>query len=294
VLQGGFAAFYSIIAVELDKMVQKTFGIYTTTDITADDEQLYIELGQRHVALWTAADTTETISAFELFEYDLSPLESLGETLRQVKLYSRLLEARYSSTKVIWENQECLLVPDSFHDKEIAPNYLDLMFGNSVNTLVQEQQRPTTRMTVVFRIPRNWKDAAQQYFPGAVYEHKYLNLYERFSNDSKGIYTLFYRNHFIMALVKEFKVQLLQTFDYQTPEDALYHILNTCNQYKMDYDTTPVHVEGLIDLNSPMYEELKKYLRDVSISIPGEKWQTGGDFRQHPSHYFLPFFKMMA
>lgn len=275
-------------------MVQKTFGIYTTSDTTADEEQLYVELGQRHAAIWTAADSPRTIAAFELFEYEMSPADSMTEMLRQVKLYSRLMDSRYGQTKVIWENQECLLVPDSYHDKEIAPNYLDLMFGNAVNTLVQEQQRPATQMTVVFRIPRNWKDAAQQYFPGASFEHKYLNLYDRFSNDPKGIYTLFYRNHFILALVKGFKVQLLQTFDYQTPEDALYHILNTCNQYKMDYDTTPVHVEGLIDLNSPMYEEMKKYLRDVSIAVPDNKWQVSGEFNQHPGHYFLPFFKMMA
>ena len=275
-------------------MVQKTFGIYTTTDTTAEEERLYVELGQRHVALWTVEETTMQILAFELFEYDMSPLDSLAEVLKQVKLFSRLLDNRYAKTQVIWENQECLLVPNSFHDREIAPNSLDLMFGNSVNTLVQEQQRPAEQMTAVFRIPRNWKDAAQQYFPGAGFEHKYLQLYYRFSSDPKGIYTLFYRSHFILILVKGFKVQLLQTFDYQTPEDALYHILNTCNQYKMDYDTTPVHVEGLIDLNSPMYEELKKYLRDVSTAEPSGEWQTGSEFAQHPPHYFLPFFKMMS
>lgn len=270
-------------------MVQKTFGIYNP-ETTSGNEQFYIELGKSHVATWLKDPQSNVVTAFELFEYDAEMTPVFANVLRDVKLVSKIAKDYHPSVQVIWENSECLLVPAPYYEERVSPQYLNMVFGNSLHADVAGYTNPATKTAAVFRVPKSWKEAILQLYPNARFEHKYLGLFDSFATDKQGLYAFFYRNHFILVVVKKQKVQLMQTFNYQTPEDVLYYILNTCNQYGMDYESTPVRVGGLIDFRSSLYEEMVKYLPDVAVdTLPGNR--LGAAFSEQPVHYFVPFFK---
>lgn len=273
-------------------MVQKTFGIYNPETATGA-EQFYLELGKSHVAAWLKDSNSNVISAFELFEYDAEMSPVFANVLRDVKLASGIMKDYHPNVQVIWENSECLLVPAHYYHDQVATQYLNIVFGNALHAEVSGHTHTATRTAAVFRVPRAWKEAVVMTYPNATFEHKYLGLFNSFNYDRQGLYAFFYRNHFILVVVKQQKVQLMQTFNYQTPEDVLYYILNTCNQYGMDYESTPVRVSGLIDFKSSLYEEMVKYLPDVAVdSLPGNR--LGSAFTEQPVHYFVPFFKTIT
>ncbi|BAV06538.1 Protein of unknown function [Filimonas lacunae] len=270
-------------------MVQKTFGIYNP-ETNSGNEQFYLELGNSHVAIWLKDSQSNVISSFELFEYDAEMTPILANVIRDVKTISKIAKDYHPQVQVIWENSECLLVPTPYYEEKVSPHYLNIVFGNALHAEVAGQNNTASQTAAVFRVPKSWKEAILQYYPNAGFEHKYLGLFNSFTTDKQGLYAFFYRNHFILVVVKDRKVQLMQTFNYQTPEDVLYYILNTCNQYGLDYEKTPVRVAGLIDFKSSLYEEMVKYLPDVAVdTLPGNK--VGKAFSDQPVHYFVPFFK---
>lgn len=273
-------------------MVQKTFAIHTGLNGTA---RLYMEVGVSQLACWSKDLQTNEVQAFELFEFD--PDKALGnfaEVFRLVKLHSKVLDANYAATTIIWENEECLLVPEKYAYRVPAGDYLDLVYGHAPGAITAQQ--PVAAANAVFRAPKSWKDELDKHFPYAKYTHKFQGIFTGNHNGdiSDGVRVLFYRGHFFLVLYREGRLQLIRRFDYQTPEDVVYHILNTFEQYELLPTETDVYISGLIDLRSALYTELYKYLHNVKIEEYGNEQFHTEAFSEYPYHYFLPFFKTAA
>ena len=94
------------------------------------------------------------------------------------------------------------------------------------------------------------------------------------------------------AVYKAGELQLIQTFAYQTPEDAAYYLLLICKQFKIAQTDLVLKISGLIDAQSALYTELLKYFEHVQHEgIPAEL-STAGILDEYPSHYFSPLLKM--
>jgi hypothetical protein len=269
-------------------MVQKTFAIYTDAALTASSLQL--ELGSTHLACWTQDEQTQLVQTFELFEFDEDKTDDFAEVFRQVKLYSKLLEASFDTVAVTWENEECLLVPAVYAGRIPAADCLNFAYGYSPGSVVG--QRELSNSTALFRFPQSWKQVLEGHFPGAQYNHKFQHMYRSAGNDGARVF--FYRGHFLLTLYSNGQLQLVQRFVYQTPEDVVYHILNTFERNGLAAETATVQVSGLIDLRSSLYTELYKYLHNLKVEEAADCIPDTEAFREYPLHYFLPFFKTAA
>lgn len=273
-------------------MVQKTFAIYTGLSGTA---RLYIEAGISQLACWVKDLQTHQVQAFELFEFDQDKAQAnFQEVFRQIKLFSKILESSYAATTIIWENEECLLVPEKYAYRVPAGDYLDMMYGHAPGAITAQQ--PAQQVNAIFRAPRSWKDELDKHFPYAKYTHKFQGIFAgNHSTDiENGVRILFYRGHFFLVLYRDSQLQLIRRFAYQTPEDVVYHILNTFGQYDLSPAETEVCISGLIDLRSALYTELYKYLQNVTVEAYNNEGMDDEAFTEYPYHYFLPFLKTVA
>ena len=277
-------------------MVQKSFGIYSNKQ---EDCHLFIEVGERHLACWTLSVEDNAWNAFELFQFQNTPDEQSFEVIfAEVKLHAALIGKTYQSTKVIWENADALCVPNPYFTEDLIDDYIQTVIGNKPNTVSRSAQ--VSDIKLLYLVNAQVLKIITDQFPGAEHFHKqqlFLSkgpqpqLLEAYHGQ---VYLLFYEGHFLMAVYKQKQLQLIRSFDYQTPEDVVYHLLNMSALLGLELSTTIFIVAGLIDLDSSLFTELYKYIPVLQMEKAADGFQNNEVFSEFPAHYFTPFFKYVV
>ncbi len=278
-------------------MIQKTFGIYGDEN---KDGLLMIEIGKLHLGCWLKDAGNDKIYSFELFQYEVTDQENIAEIFRQVKLHSKLLNSDYEYSQILWEHEECLLVPLKYYKKELQESFLSKVFGDkndytSYCSPKENEKQLVDENVFIFRNSVLWNDAALIHFPKAASSHKYETILKTWEKNKENFHTnflqlFFYNQHFILLAVKEQKLQLINGFQYQIPADVLYHSLNVCERLQINKEEAVFYLSGLIDLNSGLYSELNQYLLHLKLLQPVAETFAAKEFQDYPLHYFSSFF----
>jgi hypothetical protein len=93
-----------------------------------------------------------------------------------------------------------------------------------------------------------------------------------------------------MMLTKAGSVNFINTFSYNTADDVLYILLNTCKQFEVD--NIPVEISGMIEMNSPLTKEIRKYFSSVSFTELPPGCNYAEEIANHPAHYFGYIFRV--
>jgi predicted metal-dependent RNase len=76
---------------------------------------------------------------------------------------------------------------------------------------------------------------------------------------------------------------LLQSYNYHTPEDVLYYILNAMQQLDLTQEETTVYLQGMIDQHSALYDVLHLYI--LNLQLKDElQFSFPAATEEHPVH----------
>jgi hypothetical protein len=171
-----------------------------------------------------------------------------------------------------------------------------LVYGEDSNECVFGEEVKDLHMHNVYRVPKDIHSLLKEKFTGSRYWHFYTMLLLSPDGDYLGkqhvIKTVFYHDKFIAAFYSAEKLQLIQTFNYQTPEDVAYYLLLICKQFTVRQQEITLSVSGLIDSQSALYSELLKYFPTVFEEKLPEGIELKGLLEEFPAHYFSPLLKM--
>jgi hypothetical protein len=280
-------------------MSTKAFGIYTSgTEISIkNDDELVIEISSSHFACMVKSGAKNLISAFELFTY--SPNETLDfeNLFSGILVPSELLNKSYLNTIVYINNESALPVPAARFNKEIATDYLNIIFGEDTGTQKQyEHVSIEPDLMNVFRIPEDWLATLHHHLAMGEVHHSYTKIIKgAFENaldtSSPVIKVQFYPSHVVAVLLKGRLLQFIQSFIHQSTDDLLYYLLNITQRFDLHTSDLTLHVSGIINLQADVYGQLKKYFRNTIVEDPDLNTLLI-DIGHHPRHYFTPFFNL--
>ncbi len=280
-------------------MSNKSFGIYNSEEDTITDlhDRLLLEVGRTHIACINTNEHKKTISAFELFNFTENEAVDFSRLFAAIFSDSKLLAKSYPETQVFLNNECSLLVPVFKFDTEIAPDYLNVIFGEDPNSAIHFDHLPIEPgMINVYRVPENLLKFLHTNLAKVTFRHTYSNIVKTIVSDilaypSDCIYIHFYNTFFIVTVAKDEKLQLIQSFLYQAPEDVLYHLLNISERFELDREKVILEISGMIDLHYTLYRDLITYFRHVEVqNVHTEKLLL--DIKEYPLHYFTPFFNL--
>lgn len=267
-------------------MLQKTFGIYS--EVLAGCS-LFIETGTDYIACWCKDAETKAVKAFELFSFTEEEGSGFEKTFEEVKLNSRLFSTVFEKAHCIWGDDKCVCMPEEFYSEQMAASMLGVMLGE--NPGVEICTGTINGIVTVSVVQTGAKKQYEKLYCELVDTHKYHQLIKGQTNgsaDSK-MYVVFYSAHCIISAYKNGMLQFIQTYNYKTPEDVLYSILNACNAHEMAVGETKIIASGLIDTSSPLYILLNTYLDHFSFAVADRDLYAAEDFHAHPLHYFASF-----
>jgi len=93
--------------------------------------------------------------------------------------------------------------------------------------------------------------------------------------DEKQVFVHVQESHFEIIVVRNQKLLLFNSFEYQTPEDFLYYLLFTMEQLFLNPETANVKLLGRISESHPCFTLAYTYIRNISVYEPvslQEKW----------------------
>jgi hypothetical protein len=231
------------------------------------------------------------------FQLEPSKDHPLSDTLREIMESDAFLKRPVRETLLVYNFPESSLIPEPVFTMDTNREIIDTLHGNLQKGLILTEKIPWWELFNVYRISQEWHHLLQQNFSAGKYWHYYslmLKSFKMFDSTEAvdSIKVIFYSDKMVALVVREGKVHLVQTFLYHDTKDVAYHLLNICQQFRLDQVSVRLLVGGLIDKQSSLSTELHKYFLRIDFEEIDESIKVTDELKELPLHYFSSILKM--
>ena len=282
----------SYFAAEM-KHVNPSFSIQAPK-INFGTAQLFAEAGPMGVSL-VVLDTDNYFKAAVTYAFiaGLNDHE-LTEKFKQIFRSENLLQKPYYKTHIFWSFTESILVPDELMNADRNLNMLNLVFGDAKQGITRSDFLYKHNLHNVYRIPETVIDIFSTCLPVATQTHLFSTIVNRNLPEGNHLFTVFYSNSITIMLCREGKLQVVQNFNYNDPADCVFHLLNVCKGFDVQPDSATVHINGMIDEKSGLYEAVYKYFLKIEFDTLPEGYTYHETIKAYPSHFFSHLFALAS
>lgn len=221
----------------------------------------------------------------------------LSDGLRAIIDADELLHSQFRQSIVLYNFAESLLVPDANFRLDNSRELVELTYGTVSKGLILSEKVPLHPAHNVYRVTPDVHSIFQHKFTAGKYWHIYslwLASIKSFSPDVEHpgqVHVLFYPDRMLVSVYKDERLQLVQTFLYQVPEDVVYFLLNICRQFELSPEEAAFVVSGYVEEDSALMTEVKKYFLHCILDEPPQTFSRSV-FNPLPAHFFSSLLKM--
>lgn len=278
-------------------MVHPAFNISHSELASAPDHsQLLIEMSGQAFNYILYTRTPDQLYLLRQYRIYTSGDKNNRDVLEEIIAGDEVLQRFSDRAILVYNFPEANLLPSKIYTDDIKMPVSRLIYGSTDHHLVFNEQVRDLGVSNTYFISRDLHSLCREKFKGSQYWHLYTMILLWLSAEEKQIASfarvIFYNDKFITAIYKNGDLQLVQTFAYQTPEDAAYYLLLVCKQLQIGQQELVLNISGLIDAQSALYTELLKYFEHVRYEGIPPSFGTGGILDEFPPHYFSPLLKM--
>lgn len=216
--------------------------------------------------------------------------DQLASAMDDIIQNEPLFKQQFKKTDVAWAFPEALLVPNEWMNAATAGDMLDLVYGDLNRGEVKSDFMFRHSIHCIYRVPTAVAAVFAKHFLYASQTHQYAVLPDLFPNEATQLYVIFYNNRITAMLHKENKLQAIQNFCYQNPEDAAFHLLDLCRSFDVAPNDVVMKYSGMIDENSSLFITLYKYFLTIHHVDPPENISTAEAIQKYPPHFFSHLF----
>ncbi len=278
-------------------MARKKIGFYIDDFSNNSDHQLILEFGNDELVCIAKSAISGEIVAFELFSLDKGMNDDWNDIFYEIKALSQVFNFSYKKVTCFFNNEEALLIPEKLLTATSAEDYLSLVYGESTRHDVKYEKLLATKVFInAYRVRKAITELLSRHF--IIYQTSHT--YSTILNDVMRrpliapafIKIQFYTNHFIIAVWKDERFQLIQSYRYQSDEDVLYYLMRITQQFNFELSQVSLEVSGFVDKELSLYSQLSALFNNIST----DNMQPVGVFQkvegEYPPHYFTPFYKL--
>lgn len=207
---------------------------------------------------------------------------TLQEQLSEIAAAETWIHSNYQKILIVLQNRRNITIPVSLNKTEGKDALFDLMFGKRKNELYLKDIVLQQNIVNHFTVDSVIADVLNKKFPKAEWWHVHSLLLSKDASPETIITATIWLNEIHVTVEKNSQWLMLQTYIYQTPEDALYIILSAMKQLNITQEECKVVLQGMIDQRSPLFDMLQLYILNLEL-----KQQTVFEFPvndEHPVH----------
>lgn len=230
----------------------------------AEDMQLIVQIGDLFFGflLFHAQTKKADVWAFYQTQDSNDPGIKASELEQLIQEHSWMNGKDKKVTLINYASRNAL-VPTAFNTKQNLDAVYELMLGNLPDELRLHDAVASAPAVHVHAVPVPVFQLLQEYYPNAGWFHIQSLLLQQAAGEACITATVYFNQVFI-TVEKNRQWKLLQTWQYQTPEDVLYYLLSCLKQFNMNAETTEIRLEGMIDQQSALANVLNQYLANIN------------------------------
>lgn len=261
-----------------------------STSVNADASILMCELSCEGFSYAIKDEVENSFSGLAVYHYDkATPAVGFPIALQVLFHQLEVLSVNFKRTIINYSLPQSVLIPFSLYNSGQCPDLLNLIHGDLHHTdKVLSDMIPRHSTYNSYRIPVAIYDVVQSQFPNAESSHQYSVLLNQPLSGENKLGVIFYTQKIVVSLVKDGKHQLINTFNYFTPADVTYTLLNICRQFELK--NVGLQISGLLEQNSVLYKEIEKYFTTVELGFLGGSENYSEEISKFPSHFFSHIF----
>lgn len=216
------------------------------------------------------------------FEMNL-PAAEMATDLNQLLGTETLPE--FNSCHIFFNFKECMLVPEQYFKEPAGATMLDCKFGAQPTDAIFSEEVDGLNAINLYRVNDYIYNILNSRFLSAVFYHSHTLLIPFLKRQQEELFCTVSLHSIRVILFRDEKLQLVQYFDYSTPSDVAYHLMNTCSQHQVSPSEIKLTLTGFIDKDSILYEELYRYFLNIQIQEAGDA-ELSGEVSGMPAHFF--------
>lgn len=191
-----------------------------------------------------------------------------------------------SSTTICYDFKETLLIPDDYHDLSAAEVALNLLYGEGISMVLNNDQVTSSNIYNYYRVKKQTEAFFTRKFPANKTFHSSSLLIGHLNKSADILYCIILHNSFKVLLYKDGTLQFVQQFNYSVPEDVAYHLLNVCEQHDIKPLDVQLQISGMIEKKSALYQELYKYFMNITLGFGNNSISALKEIMDLPFHFF--------
>ena len=208
-------------------------------------------------------------------------LEQITFTARQTpeKLLERLkgifekftyLSKNYRKVAVIYQNELFTLVPKETFDPDQPELYLQYSVRTLANDFVAYDDLENEEVVVVYVPYVNINNFFFEKYGSFSYYHsqtiflRTILSQPQFLKNTQLLCNVF-SSSFELLVLQDGKVQLMNSFIYESKEDFLYYILFAAEQLDLKPENMNLYFLGISSKENPLYLIAEKYVRNINL-----------------------------
>jgi hypothetical protein len=272
-----------------------TASFYILDDqTTASDARLVIEIGVHSIAYLVINEHNHCIALAIYFIKDDPNQEKACSLLTEMAIEHPVFNKLFTRITIVYSNAHSTLVPAEFRQPANILPHIELLHGSMSDMSVREDHIGSLDVFNIYGVNKRIEATVSYLFKADRSVHLYSLLPQIASSDGDKLYCVFSNNQFTALLVKSGQLQIIQTFFFKAPLDAVYHLLQLCQSFAVQPVEIPLELNGMIDESSVLYQELYKYFGHISFSRLPEKFTYPKGMQAYPEHYFSNLFAIAA
>jgi len=253
-------------------------------EISSEKEyNLLIEVGRGGLSLaWYTLSPLKIEGLFVYHAQQNADDYSLANDLKQLLATEAL--PPFKTSKICYNFKEGMAVPNAYYDGAAREAMLNDVYGYGADVKYFTEPVLGMGLSYIYRIPRAIDETLVNHFAGAIRQHTNACLIEL--QKKSEFYCVIYSSYIKCLLFKNEQLQLIQSYDYQTPSDVAYHLLNICELHHISPEAVKVTLSGFIDQQSSLYEEIYRYFLNVKLDELPEDAVLADEIKVYPPHFF--------
>ncbi|HET6995551.1 MAG TPA: DUF3822 family protein [Chitinophagaceae bacterium] len=262
--------------------MKQLFHIKGTQSHNAAEDVLSLRIGQKHFSFAITDKSGRELRSLGYYSNEDINAETLGS------VYAKHPELYHSfhAVQLCYDYPDSLLVPEGYQPED-SGILLSTVYGSHSRTSIITEAVDERKLHNVYAVPADVREWVTKLFPACSYQHHYTMAIKMMPDDSADHLLIdFTPAEFSFIVLKENKILIAQTLSYTTPEDILYYLLKTCNQFSLSRDEVQLYISGMIEKESQLYRELYLYFMNVSFRDPSWTFSPGDENREYPAHFF--------
>lgn len=261
--------------------------------ITTTNADLYFMINA-HGLSYIILDSGSCV-ALVIYNFNATtPDDTAAGFIHQVIDEQQVLKQKFKKVHIIYGYTQSILIPHQFMNDKDNSGMLEMVYGEASERINRTDFMHRQAIHNVYRVPAVVEKVVTRYFGFAESTHLCSLLADVVKEAGNHLYCIFSTGQLRVMLIREGKLQSIINYSYKTPEDVAYHLLNLCDSFEISTNNILVRLSGMIDTNSPLFNELFKYFEQLEFGILPGQYYYPEEINQYPAHYFSHIFAIAA